>query len=296
MHHIHAFVLCHISYVAAMLNWKKTEEKRLDTMIRRVFKVSLGLPINASTDLVLKLGVHNTLSEIGEAQHTAQVGRLSGTRAGRDILVTLGIFTEQNKDSVKHLSREIRDSIVVRPSPRNVHPVFNQGRRLSRAKALLAAALESPTESAFVDAAQINGRQAFSIAVTDAQERMCNALSVFTKNPEVAEQMAVALALLDPQHMVNNSDSRAATRAFARGVVDAKVSKLLEDRHISNHSIVWFPAHMGELGGDSGTSMNPQTRRREDSSAAHPPNHLRLHEGLSRINFKPTTSSPSTST
>ncbi|KAH9372250.1 hypothetical protein HPB48_012052 [Haemaphysalis longicornis] len=78
---------------------------------------------------------------------------------------------------------------------------------------------------------------------------MCNALSVFTKNPEVAEQMAIALALLDPQHKVIYSDSRAATRAFARGVVDAKVSKLLEDRHISNHSIVWFPAHMGDLGG-----------------------------------------------
>ncbi|KAH9365201.1 hypothetical protein HPB48_022710 [Haemaphysalis longicornis] len=61
-----------------MLNWKKTEEKRLYTMIRRVFKVALGIPINASTDLLLKLGVHNTLSEIAEAQHTAQVVRLSG--------------------------------------------------------------------------------------------------------------------------------------------------------------------------------------------------------------------------
>ncbi|KAH9374159.1 hypothetical protein HPB48_005428 [Haemaphysalis longicornis] len=77
---------------------------------------------------------------------------------------------------------------------------------------------------------------------------MCNALSMFTENPEVAEQMAIALVLLDPQHRVIYSDSRAATRAFARGVVDAKVSKLLEDTHISTHSIVWFPAHMGDLG------------------------------------------------
>ncbi|KAH9385053.1 hypothetical protein HPB48_027091 [Haemaphysalis longicornis] len=88
---IHAFVLCHISYFAAMLNWKKTVEERLDTMIRLFFKVALGLPINASTDL-LKLGVHNTFSEIAEAQHAVQVGRLSGTREGRDILVTLGFL------------------------------------------------------------------------------------------------------------------------------------------------------------------------------------------------------------
>lgn len=78
-------------------------------MIRRVFKIALGLPLNASTDLLLKLEVHNPLAETTEAQHTVQVLRMSGTRAGRGISVTLGIFTEQNNDSVRHLSREIGD-------------------------------------------------------------------------------------------------------------------------------------------------------------------------------------------
>ncbi|KAH9363599.1 hypothetical protein HPB48_013752 [Haemaphysalis longicornis] len=104
-------------------------------------------------------------------------------------------------------------------------------------------------QSAFVDAARINGKQAFPTAVIDAQERTCNAHSVFIKNPEVAEKMGIALALLDPQHNVIYSDSRAATRAFARGVVDAKVSGLLEGRNISIHLIVWFLAHVGDLGG-----------------------------------------------
>lgn len=70
------------------------------------------------------------------------------------------------------------------------------------------------TGAAFVDDAQVGSREA------DAHERVCNALSVYTKNPEVAEQMAIALAQLDPQHFVINSDPRAATRAFARRFVD----------------------------------------------------------------------------
>ncbi|KAH6948492.1 hypothetical protein HPB50_024861 [Hyalomma asiaticum] len=39
----------------AMLIWKKAEKKRLNTITRRVLKVALGLPCNASTELLSKL-------------------------------------------------------------------------------------------------------------------------------------------------------------------------------------------------------------------------------------------------
>lgn len=159
---------------------------------------------------------------------------------------------------------------MVRPFPRNVHPVFNQGRRLARAKALLAEAATDSTEAAFVDAAQVASREAFSVAVIDAHERVFSALSVYTKNPEVAEQMAIALALLDPERSVIYSDSRAATRAFARGVVDAKVSRLLEGRCISLHSIVWFPAHMGDFVGGQ-RNLNESAHRAARGLASRAP-------------------------
>ncbi|KAH7957048.1 hypothetical protein HPB52_014634 [Rhipicephalus sanguineus] len=155
---VHAFVLYHITYVAAMLNWKKAERRRLEVNIRRAFKTALGLPDIASSALLLQLGVHNPLAEIIEAQHTAQIARLSSTKAGRDILVKLGLDTIVERDNVQQLPKTIFESITVLPFPRNLHPINNHGRRLARAGALAADAARFPDQTAFVDAAHIPGK------------------------------------------------------------------------------------------------------------------------------------------
>ncbi|KAG0417941.1 hypothetical protein HPB47_005242, partial [Ixodes persulcatus] len=72
----HAFLMSHIKYVAAMHCWHG-HEKKIDTLIRKSIKRVLGIPMQASTERLMQLGVHNTLEEIIEAQETAQhnVGR-----------------------------------------------------------------------------------------------------------------------------------------------------------------------------------------------------------------------------
>lgn len=246
---VHAFVLCHITYVAAMLNWKKVERQRLEVHIRRAFKAALGLPDNASTALLLQLGVHNPLAEIIEAQHTAQIARLSSTKAGRDILVKLGLNTIAERDNVEQLPKAMLASITVLPFPRNVHPIHNHGRRLARARALAADAARFPDQTAFVDAAHIPGKHAYSVVVIDGHGRTRNSLTLYTKRPEVAEQAAIALALTDSRFTTVYSDSRGATRAFAKGGIDKTTLRILGGHSITDHSIVWFPAHMGSLGG-----------------------------------------------
>lgn len=88
---IHAFVLCHLSYSAAMHNWHVAERNKLNSLIRKVFKLALGLPASTQTENLLKLGVHNTLEEIIEAQEHSQLLRLSGTPTGRKLLGEMGL-------------------------------------------------------------------------------------------------------------------------------------------------------------------------------------------------------------
>lgn len=88
---IHSFVICHTAYVAAFHNWHRSEKNKIDVLIRRAYKIALGLPETTSTTRLLQLGVHNTMDEIAEAQRTAQLERLSTTKAGRWILEGFGI-------------------------------------------------------------------------------------------------------------------------------------------------------------------------------------------------------------
>lgn len=108
----------------------------------------LGVPVNASTERLLQLGVHNTLDEIIEAQATAQISCLSSTAVGREILAVLGVGPTIVEERKWVMSDHLRDNIMVAPFPKNVHPQHNAGRRRARAVALLQQIKESLTRSA----------------------------------------------------------------------------------------------------------------------------------------------------
>ncbi|KAG0443022.1 hypothetical protein HPB47_015372 [Ixodes persulcatus] len=74
---VQSFAISHIAYVAAFHKWTLAERNKIDALIRKVYKIALGLPGNVSTQRLLELGVHNTLEEIAEAQRTAHLERLS---------------------------------------------------------------------------------------------------------------------------------------------------------------------------------------------------------------------------
>lgn len=64
---------------------------------------------------------------------------------------------------------------------------------------------------------------------------------------EVAEQVAVAMTLLDPKRTTIYSNSRAAVRAFQSGLVSKEAAKVLKGRSLQDepHHITWFPARIG---------------------------------------------------
>ena len=240
----HAFLMSHITYVAAMHAWYGFEKKKLETLIRKSIKRVLGIPERTSTERLMQLGVHNTLEEIIEAQETAQLVRLSSTPAGRQILSVLGLSPALVEERRLQLPDEQRTAIHVSPFPRNVHPQHNVGRRRARAITLLKSIRNDSSSVCFVDAAQYGHSARFSVISVNHMGYTINAASLRDSTPSRAEQVAIALALLDDSRSQIFTDSRSAVRAFASGSISAEAFKILENRTLSPHTITWFPAHL----------------------------------------------------
>lgn len=98
----------------------------------------------------------------------------------------------------------------------------------------------------FVYAAYNEERGAFTTVAVDGQGEVIHAASVRTR-PEMAEQAAIAVALLnEPQYNIY-SDSRSAIRAFERGAVYKVASRILSLGKVALHFLYWFPAYLGTL-------------------------------------------------
>lgn len=173
--------------------------------------------------------------------------RLSTTRAGRRILEEAGINAEAECNARKvALSASVRGTFKVEPLPRNVHPQFNEGRRKARARALLKSTANCPGLAAFVDAAQYGRSDRYAAVSIRWDGTIINAASVKGVTSEMAEQVAIAMAMRDPERPYVYTDSRSAARAFASGSISREAAAVLGNEGAAGHHIVkWFPAHMG---------------------------------------------------
>ncbi|XP_077557974.1 uncharacterized protein LOC144173402 [Haemaphysalis longicornis] len=246
---VQSFVISHIAYVAAYLNWHVTDRTKINTLIRRAYKTALGLTETTSTARLLQLGVHNTLEEIAEAQLTAQMERLSATKTGRSILASLGYNPRAPSRQPCEISEEARAHIHVDPIPKNVHPEYNQERRQARAKALTKQHAQDP-HARYVDASEYEREGFAAVVVAAATGTKTTAASVRCTDATDAEEVAIALAISEAECRTVLSDSRNAVRNFAKGRVCAPAAAIigklkLQDRG-STIRIKWFPAHAGE--------------------------------------------------
>ncbi|KAG0442879.1 hypothetical protein HPB47_015526 [Ixodes persulcatus] len=245
---VHSFVICHITYVAAFHDWYKAEKTKLDIIIRGAYKLALGLPNNTSTELLLQLGLHNTLDELIEAQRRSHLERLTLTETGRLILTKLGItYPRQHVD--KHpIPRDVQTWLHADPIPKNMHPEYNKERRKARAASLIKAYGDT-TGVTFVDAAEYQDGHRFAAATTVGGS-LKHAASIVTQNAETAEEVAIALATLNPDCHTIVSDSRTAISNYIKGRISQQALRIL---HQSPHStenqitLVWFPAHAGDV-------------------------------------------------
>nr|XP_050028398.1 uncharacterized protein LOC126524074 [Dermacentor andersoni] len=87
----HAFVSSGILYSTPYLHLRKQDEDALEVILRKIIKRALDLPVNASNQRFLGLGMVNTFRELREAHLTNQYPRLSKTLSGRRLLARLHI-------------------------------------------------------------------------------------------------------------------------------------------------------------------------------------------------------------
>lgn len=247
---VHSFVLCHFSYIAAMHNWYRSERDKLNALIRKAIKSAIGIPCSTSTARLLQLGIHNTLEEIAEAQERSQITRLSSSVTGRHILKKLG-YTEHSYhgDSVE-IPPSFRELITATQIPRNVHPEHNYPRRRARAATILRNH-QHDIKACFVDAASYRSGLKFTAVVINHKGELTNCTSLYTKDPLVAEQVAIALAIVDDTVEVIFSDSRSAIRSFANGRISPQALRILQNspKELCHHTLIWFPAHVGQIPG-----------------------------------------------
>ncbi|KAM7308093.1 uncharacterized protein ISCGN_011728 [Ixodes scapularis] len=268
-----AFVISRIAYIAPFLDLTLTERDAIDRIIRCVYKKALHLTPSTETKRLEKLGLHNTLSEIIEAQRIAHYERLSLTTAGRTILTSLGINYHPTGHSTRGwLPNELREQLKISPLPRHMHPVHDAGRRMARVKALENTLQQGydDSEVTYVDAASAD-RGRMTLAVTNRSGQILTAGSMYTSNSAEAEEAAIALALTLSTTKVIVSDSQMAIRQYMRGHISDKALKIATGHRLIDHPvrILWSPAHASLPGNESAHSAACALTNRASTPSEH---------------------------
>ncbi|KAH9365219.1 hypothetical protein HPB48_017474 [Haemaphysalis longicornis] len=105
--------------------------------------------------------------------------------------------------------------------------------------------------ASFVDAAEYSNGNTFAVVVVDSSGKISNSASIRTSDPQGAEQVVIALALLDGRGTKIYSDSKMVVRAFQNGRIAEQAARLLSawsPDALTHHFIHWFPAYVGSVG------------------------------------------------
>lgn len=223
---VQSFAISPLAYVAAFHEWTDLERRKLEALIRKAHKAALGLYDHTNNERLLELGVHNTLGQIVEAQQTAQLTRLAQTRTGRAILQRIGYQPrlQEGRDWLP-LPRDLLHKLQVAPLPRHMNPGENHERRLARARALTITH-SNDTGAFYVDVARYPDNKntyAAAAVVAATTGELYTAGSIVALSTEQAEELAIALALSNPNCTTVLSDSRTAVLRFAENKVHPSV-------------------------------------------------------------------------
>lgn len=242
---LQAMLTSRITYGAPYLALKPQETAKIDTLIRKAYKSALGLPAYTSTDRLLQLGLHNTLSELIEAHTTSQLHRLQITATGRHLLGRLGHPTAPTPETFCNLSTQAQAVIHVLPIPKHMHPVFNAGRRQHRARLLLKKYGANP-DVYYTDAAPYRTYPAHAIAAISSTNAITASATIPTTSIDTAEEAAIALAITNApsSDITVLTDSQSACRRYATGRITRISSNILARRPaLPTTRIVWIPGH-----------------------------------------------------
>lgn len=249
---IQALIYSRLTYGTPYLSLKNAEKQKLNILIRKAYKLILGLPTTTSTDKLLKLGIHNTWEELVEAQQASQMNRLQLTPTGRALLTRLGYPVEDASHQPRRLSHSIRENIYVFNIPRNMHPEYDKERRHRRATYLQKQLTTRQNRDVlYTDAAKYPQRNSYAISVVNARGEEVTAASTRARNSTAAEELAIAIAMTTATEPVTIvTDSQQACRNYKKGIIGSTATHVLTSHHqpLQDTHIVWTPGHAAVQG------------------------------------------------
>lgn len=285
---VRSLIVSRIVYGLPYHHLNQQERDQIDAMMRRAYRVALKLPPGAPTSKLLAMGVHNTFTELCEAQMATQLQRLTLTPTGRALLQLLGHTGTLREAARLHLVPDhVRSTLTVAPIPRNMDPLLHQGRREARVEALTLRYRENNT-TCYTDAALYHTTRTRAVAVVlDHHHRELASASLHCQNITEAEEVAIALAIAQGNKLGRSfhvlTDSQAACRNYLKGRISQPALNILlrahdagEQLHIRTppirHKIIWTPGHAGLEGNQAADRVaRGYTSRAPDHPAPEAP-------------------------
>ncbi|KAG0445462.1 hypothetical protein HPB47_014893 [Ixodes persulcatus] len=248
-----AFIVSRLTYGTPYLKLNKTEMNKLNAILRKAYKNALGLPEWTATNKLLRLGVHNSMKELHEAQIISQLKRLDATTNGKWLLDRLGMAVPggtQVPEGEGEIDYDTRQKFKISKLPKNMHPERDEGRRRARTAAI-AHSWDNREGTLYVDAAGPSLGVA-AIAVASAQGKIIRVASIRVDSAEQAEEAAIALAVSCNPRATVITDSQKACRNYARGVLGRPALRILKKVQVQAMGVhlIWAPGHMGHTGNE----------------------------------------------
>ncbi|KAG0412830.1 hypothetical protein HPB47_010021 [Ixodes persulcatus] len=239
---VQAFIILRVTYAMPYLLLSKGDTKQVDIIIRKAVKQAIGVPVSASTNKLLEMGIHNTVDELIEGHLSSQRKRLSQTQAGRQVLQKIGRSADELEERGQ-LADDWQEKVKTKPIPKNMNPACHGGRSETRARALTRQ-LGNGEDVVYKDASKDQGTIR-AVAVVKTKEKMLTSLSLEVKDVEEAKEMAIALALTMPGRTRVVTDSQHAYRSFQSIWASRKVLRVLKNKRPPKEplEVVWLPAH-----------------------------------------------------
>ncbi|KAH8021025.1 hypothetical protein HPB51_011804 [Rhipicephalus microplus] len=223
---VQAFVLSRFVYSLPYLFLSCTEEYKVNCLIRQAYKSALSLPTSTSTDRLLSMGVHNSLTELTEVHRTAQLLLLSRPRPGRALLSTLKLSPLLPLPISLPIPSHVSSRQAIDPLPKNMHPKHHPSCRAARASALWRKFRRQP-DVAYVNAAPYRQYAAHALAVTENSLRPIITASVCTSTSVEAEETPITLAITQISAEYVFSDSKPVVCNYAVGPVAPPAARIL---------------------------------------------------------------------
>ncbi|XP_077516561.1 uncharacterized protein LOC144126384 [Amblyomma americanum] len=216
----------------------------------------------------------------------SQHQRLLKIKTSRKIMERLGFEPSECSKRTDNVPRANRDRLKIPLLPKNMHPVFHEGRCKDRAVALQGK-FRGRSDVLYTDAAEYDRKAARTAVVVRESGDPVSGCNVKNTSATKAEEVVIALAIIQNGTRVIVSDSKAAIKNYDMGRISAAAARILREGQVPSEliSLIWSPVHQGLWRNEKAQATARGLTFRSIAADAPPPSEEHLPSGDELITF-----------